>query len=90
MLRYVPYAKVCPLCYKVTSLLGIATGVGKPAVFSKWVPWSQVGLPNLDTAHNCVPLLRYHRYKWVFQLTIFGQQNQIHTYNYHKYFFQIL
>jgi len=60
--------------------VGIATGAGKPAVFPKRVPRVRVGLPNLDTAHNRVPIPRYRGYKRVFQPTVFSQQNQIiHT-----------
>ena len=70
--------------------LGFATVLVQPVVLPKQVMQVQVQLPNLDIAHNHVPLLWYCRYKWVFQPTIFGQQNQIHTYNYHKYFLQIL
>ena len=74
----------------VLPFIGFAMVLVLPAVLPKRVTWVWVWLPNLDTAHNHVPLLRYCRYKQVFQPTIFSQQNQIHTYNYHKYFLQIL
>ena len=57
-------------------------------VLPKQVTQVQVQLPNLDTTHNCVPLPWYRGYKWVFQPTIFGQQNQIHIYNFQKSFLQ--
>ena len=73
---------VRPLDFAMVSVLS--------TVLPKQVMWLWVWLPNLDTAHNRVPLPRYWGYKQVFQPTIFSQQNQIHTYNYKKYFLQIL
>ena len=57
--------------------LGIAMGTGLPTVFPKWVMQVQVQLPNLDTAHNRIPILQYHGYQWVFQAAF--SSHKIHT-----------
>src|ERR1700737_4783089 len=56
--------------------------MGLPAVFPKRVTQVWVRLLDLDTAHNRVPIPRYCGYKWVFQPTIFSQQNKIYLYYY--------
>ena len=72
--------ELAPELWDLLGLIGFATVSVLPAVLPKRVTRVRVRLPNLDTAHNRVPLPRYRGYKRVFQRTDFSQQNQIiHT-----------
>ena len=68
-----------PVCSAGTrfadGLLGIATGTVKPSVFLKRVTRVRVRLPNLDTAHNRVPLPRYLFLQILYSSYLFGNDH---------------